>query len=233
MSTTESSANNATEQHLDAADSGSLLPFVLAGAVVVAMLYGGWTWYRVRQFEAAQVRELPASRMRIPLTDFELTERSGQPFRSADMRGKVWVASYFFSSCIGTCLTLNDNIARMNRLPELADVNWVSITCDPDNDTLDVLGQYARKWNADPERWLFCRGDFEYTKGVARGMNLALAMKMHADHAVVIDRTGTIRGLFDATSTYQCERMRKLLAECLDEPPAGESVASEPSANGE
>jgi cytochrome oxidase Cu insertion factor (SCO1/SenC/PrrC family) len=215
-------------------DSGSLLPFVLAGAVLVALLYGGWKWYQVRQFQAAQANELPASRMRIPLTDFELAERSGKPFRSAEMRGKVWVTSYFFSSCIGTCLTLNENIARLNARPELADVTWVSITCDPDNDTLDVLSEYAKKWNADPDRWLFCRGDFEYTKGIARGMNLALAMKMHADHAAVIDKAGKIRGLFDATSRYQCDRMRALLLECLAEPaptggPVKETVAADSS----
>jgi protein SCO1/2 len=204
------------------------LPFVLAGAVSIAMLYGGWTWYRVQRDAAASAEDLPASRLRISLTDFDLTERSGQPFRSAEMRGKVWVASYFFSSCIGTCLTLNENIARMNHRPELADVTWVSITCDPDNDTLDVLSEYAKKWDASPDRWLFCRADFEYTKGVARGMNLALAMKMHADHAAVIDRTGTIRGLFDATSTYQCARMQALLSECLAEPAPGEFGIREP-----
>jgi cytochrome oxidase Cu insertion factor (SCO1/SenC/PrrC family) len=218
MSTAERTPENDPGGAHYSSETGSLLPFVLAGAVVVAMLYGGYKWYQVRQFEAARARELPASTMRIPLTDFELTERSGRPFRSAEMRGKVWVASYFFSSCIGTCLTLNENIARMNRQPDLADVSWVSITCDPDNDTLGVLSEYAKKWNADPNRWLFCRGDFEYTKGVARGMNLALAMKMHADHAAVIDKTGTIRGLFDATSTLQCDRMRALLRECLSEP---------------
>jgi hypothetical protein len=80
-----------------------------------------------------------------------------------------------------------------------------------------VLRDYASRWNADPQRWLFCRGDFEYLKGVALGMKLTLAYKMHADHAVVIDKTGTIRGLFDATSSYECDRMRALLRECLAE----------------
>jgi cytochrome oxidase Cu insertion factor (SCO1/SenC/PrrC family) len=225
MSTAGQSPFHEVQPSTPVADTSSPLPFVLAAAVVIVMLYGGFKWYQVRQFEAAQASELPASRMKIPLIDFELTERSGEPFRSDDMRGKVWVASYFFSSCIGTCLRLNENIARLNARPELADVTWVSITCDPDNDTLQVLDEYSKKWNASPEQWLFCRGDFEYTKEIARGMNLALAMKMHADHAVVIDRSGTIRGFFDATSTYQCDRMRALLRECLDEPASGELTA--------
>lgn len=200
-----------------AADSGSALPFVLAGVVLIAMLYGGWKWWQVRQFEAARANSLPASRVSIPLSEFELTERSGNPFRSADMHGKVWVVNYFFSTCPGTCLTVSRNIARLNRRSDLSEVTWVSITCDPDNDTVEVLQNYAKQWAADPGRWLFCRGDFEYTKGVARGMKIALAMKMHADHAVVIDKTGTIRGMFDATSNFECDRMRTLLRECLAE----------------
>jgi cytochrome oxidase Cu insertion factor (SCO1/SenC/PrrC family) len=226
MNTADRSQTVDAERSDTAADASSPLPFVLAAAVLIAMLYGGYKWYQVRQFEVARANDLPASRLRMPLTNFELTERSGETFRSADMRGKVWVASYFFSSCMGTCQRLNENIARMNARPELADVNWVSITCDPDNDTLPALRDYANKFHADAERWLFCRGDFETTKEIARGMNLALAMKMHADHAVVIDRSGTIRGYFDATSTQQCDRMRVLLGECLAERPTTDPSAA-------
>ena len=92
-----------------------------------------------------------------PLKEFELTERSGKPFRSADMRGRVWVATYFFTTCPGNCIRLNRNIQALHNLPELKDVTWVSITCDPDTDTLEALRKYADHWKADPERWLFCR----------------------------------------------------------------------------
>jgi protein SCO1/2 len=213
------------------AEAGSPLPFVLAGAVLVAMAYGGWKFWQVQGNQSARADYLPAASVSIPLEEFELTERSGRPFHSAELHGKVWVASYFFSSCLGTCLTVNGNIQRLNSRPELQDVTWVSITCDPDNDTLPVLQEYAKHWNADPNRWLFCRGDFDYLKGVARGMKLALAQKMHADHAVVIDKKGVIRGLFDATSRYECDRMRALLVECLAEaPPENKVAAAEPIA---
>ena len=102
-----------------------------------------------------------------PLTEFELTERSGKPFRSADMKGKVWVATYFFTTCPGNCIRLNQNIQLMHNLPELKDVTWVSITCDPDNDTLEALSKYADSLQADPERWLFCRGPISITRSAS------------------------------------------------------------------
>jgi protein SCO1/2 len=105
-------------------------------------------------------------------------------------------------------------------LPDLKDVTWVSITCDPDNDTLEALADYAERWEADPERWLFTRADLDYTKRVAAGMNLQLYRKVHQDYAIVVDKTGKIRGMYDATSKSQCQRLyEKLLELEAEEPP--------------
>lgn len=214
-------------------ESASLLPFAVAGLILVAMAYGGFKWWQVHQFETARASATPAIILGQPLKEFELEERGGEPFRSNDMRGKVWVVSYFFASCIGPCRILNGNIEELNNFPDLADVTWVSITCDPDNDSVGVLKQYAEKYHADPKRWLFCRSDIDYLKRVARGMSLALFIKTHSDHMVVIDRAGKIRGMFDGTSKNECRQLRVLLHECLAEKPPQEgdkpaAIDSEP-----
>jgi cytochrome oxidase Cu insertion factor (SCO1/SenC/PrrC family) len=197
--------------------SGSAVPYFLAMAVVLAMVYGGFKWWQVRQFELERGQAIPASFTGPPLAEFELTERSGKPFRSADMRGRVWVAAYFFSTCPGSCIRLNENIQAMHKRPELKEVTWVSITCDPANDTLKVLRDYANRWQADPQRWLFCRAELDYTERVARGMNLFLSYKGHQDRVVVFDKAGKVRGLFDATSGNECQRLHAMLLKCLDE----------------
>jgi cytochrome oxidase Cu insertion factor (SCO1/SenC/PrrC family) len=207
--------------------AGSALPFFLALLVAFGLAYGGWTLWRVRQFEASRGDAIPD--IGPPLTEFELTERSGKPFRSEEMLGKVWVATYFFTTCPGNCIRLNQNIQHMNALPELKDVTWVSITCDPDTDTLEALSKYADSLKADPDRWLFVRGDLNYTQRVARGMNLYLSRKGHQDYAVVIDKSGKIRGMFDATSLSDSERLKKLLVKCLQEDPPQASTTSRPA----
>lgn len=198
-------------------ESGTALPFVLAAAVVVAMAYGGWKWWQVEQFEARRGQAIRADVVGPPIEDFELTECSGESFRSADMRGRVWVATYFFTTCPGRCIVLNRNIQRLHNLPELNDVTWVSITCDPDTDTLDALRKYADHWQADPERWLFCRAELDYTRRVARGMSLSLSRQGHQDYAVVFDKSGKMRAMFEATSTRECEKLRSKLLELLEE----------------
>jgi cytochrome oxidase Cu insertion factor (SCO1/SenC/PrrC family) len=139
----------------------------------------------------------------------------------------VWVATYFFSTCPGSCIRLNENLQVLHKLPELKDVTWVSITCDPVNDTLETLREYANRWQADPERWLFCRADLEYTQRVARGMNLFLSYKGHQDRVVVLDKSGKIRGMFDATSQSECQRLQAMLVECLKEEPPQEMASAD------
>jgi cytochrome oxidase Cu insertion factor (SCO1/SenC/PrrC family) len=213
----------AGEDHAPEPVASFALPFFLALLLLCGIGYGGWTWWRVQQAEWASAQAIDDP-IGPPLTEFEFTERDGQTFRSADMRGRVWVATYFFTTCPGSCIRLNENIQYMHRLPELKEVTWVSITCDPDNDTPEVLRDYAARWEADPERWLFCRAELDYTQRVARGMNLFLSYKGHQDRVVVIDKTGQIRGLIDATSKTECQRLHTLLVKLLEEAPADASA---------
>jgi protein SCO1/2 len=199
--------------------SSSALPYWLALLVLVGASYGGWKWWQVEQFRARGGTQSGGIVMDgPPLDEFELTECNGQPFRSQDMLGKVWVTTFFFTTCPGACPRLNANIRYLNSLEEIHDVVWVSITVDPDTDTLPVLRTYAEQMQADPERWLFCRGDLDYVQRIGHDiMKLQLGWKGHQDYAVVVDRQGEIRGMFDATSRSQSQRLRTLLLKCLAE----------------
>ena len=207
-------------------EQSSALPFVLAIAVAIGAVYGGFKWWQVQKFEASRGEAMSLAAVGPPLTEFELAERNGDTFRSADMRGKVWVVTYFYASCPGQCIRLNQNIKLLHNLPELKDVTWVSITCDPDNDTLAVLRDYADRWQADPKRWLFCRADLPYIKRIGMGMNLDIYRQSHKDYAVVIDKAGKIRGMYDGTSRADCERLDTRLQECLEEAAPHDVVSS-------
>jgi protein SCO1/2 len=196
--------------------NNSTIPYWLTFAVLVAALYGGFKWYQVEQSRAG----VATSEISLPpLEEFELTASSGAPFRSGEMQGKVWVATFFFSTCPGSCARLNANIKYLSSMPETEGVTWVSISVDPQTDTLPVLEAYAKRFNADPQRWLFCRhDDFDYIKRVADDvLRVGATYKGHADYAVVVDKNGEIAGMFNATSTQESARgvetIKKLLAE--------------------
>ncbi len=193
------------------------LPYWLSLMVVLAASYMGWKWYQVQQFEAGRAAG-GIEMVGPPLEEFELPERNGQTFRSADMQGKIWVTTFFFSTCPGPCARLNERIKYMHNQKDLQDVTWVSITVDPKADTLEVLREYADKFSADPERWLFCRGDLKYIKRVGKDiMKLPVTWKGHNEVGVVIDRAGEVRGMYDLTSISQSKKLELLLKKCLAE----------------
>jgi len=65
---------------------------------------------------------------------FELIDQDGQSFDSDELKGKVWVASFFFTNCPGTCWRLNQAVANLQTETDES-VRLISITCDPKNDT--------------------------------------------------------------------------------------------------
>ncbi len=202
--------NNSTQNH-------TTLPYWLSLMVLLAASYMGWKWYQVQQFEANRSAggiEMAGP----PLEEFELPERNGKTFRSADMKGKIWVTTFFFSTCPGPCARLNERIKYMHNQEDLQEVTWVSITVDPKADTLEVLQAYADKFSADPERWLFCRGDLKYIKRVGKDiLKLPVTWQGHNESAVVIDREGKVRGMYDMTSISQSKKLELLLKKCLAE----------------
>ena len=105
---------------------------------------------------AAQ-RAMPDS----PVASFNLTDQDGNEFDSASLDGKVWVASFFFTNCPAICWRMNQALAAWQHLNPDADVHFVSITCDPDNDTPEALKKYAEHFKADPARWTFLTGDMD------------------------------------------------------------------------
>ena len=196
----------------------SRLPYWIAFAIAMTSLYAAAKWWQLENRARDNRSAGGVVTKGPPLTSFELEANNGQPFRSQDMLGKVWAVSFFFTSCPGSCTRLNKNIQHLHNLEELRDITWVSISVDPDTDDLATLNAYAERFQADPARWLFCRGKLDYIRRIGSElMKVHVSYKGHQDYVVVIDREGKTRGMFNATSRMQSQKLRDLLLECLSE----------------
>lgn len=194
-------------------------PYLLVVVVLGLGCYLGVRWWQVESRLETHAEAIAAAEVGPPLKDFELVERSGEPFRSVELRGQVWVASYFFTTCPGACVQLNQRIRQLHNQDDLRDVTWVSITCDPETDSLDALRQYADHYQADPQRWLFCRGDLDDIKQIAFGMGVEVYRKSHKTFVVVVDKRGDVRGVYDAVGDKRdLERLQRRLKQLLAEP---------------
>ena len=154
--------------------------------------------------------------------DFSLTERSGQPFGLTDLRSKIWVADFIFTNCAGTCpimTTAMTDIQKMALAENFDDIKLVSITVDPEHDSLEVLNRFADGYGALKDRWYFLTGDGAAIQQLAnQGFLLSAAAStggsaeepiIHSNRFVLVDRQGRIRGYYDGTDEESVKLLLK------------------------
>ena len=152
--------------------------------------------------------------------DFALVERSGRPVSAQDLRGRVWIADFFYTKCKDTCPLQSRAMAALQAdLKAYGDLRSVSITVDPLTDSAALLSQYAERYGAHPERWLFLTGEpKEIRRIVQEGFRLSAApvdgetpdpVVFHSARFVLVDRNGEIRGYYDSNDPRALKRLRE------------------------
>jgi len=148
------------------------------------------------------VNQANRSRSRIPvwgqLSDFEFTAAyTGQPFGLDQMKGKLNVVDFIFTSCKSACPIMAVNMAELYDLYKGSDkVQFVSISVDPERDTLEALLEYGRKLGVDDDRWVFLRAPIEQVVELCEKqfMLAADALPMgHTTKFILVDQYGQIR----------------------------------------
>lgn len=155
------------------------------------------------------------------ITDFELTNQTGSKTSLNDMKGKVWVADFIFTSCSGICPDMTKNLATVQHaFVDEPDVRFVSISVDPDKDTPEVLAAFAEKFGADPERWNFLTGPKDYIKEISyQGFMIGSGevMTNHSDKFILVDHQGDIRGFYTGTDMEDVARMNEDIRTLLND----------------
>jgi protein SCO1/2 len=152
--------------------------------------------------------------------EFSLIDKNGEPVTLADLKGHVWVANFFFTSCpTGQCPAMNSRMAKIQRaLPERADAKLVSITVDPSNDSPAVLTEYAKTFHARDDRWIFLTGDKEAIIRLSKEGFKLPAGEDPNDHSLrlaLVDRDGRIRGYYNSTDDKSVAELQERLNELL------------------
>lgn len=99
---------------------------------------------------------------------FELTDQDGAPFGTEALRGRVWIASFLFTSCASSCPTLAAQLANVSErlAPHGERARIVSLTVDPEVDTPERLRAFGERFGADFSRWTFLTGAPETVRAV-------------------------------------------------------------------
>jgi protein SCO1/2 len=161
-----------------------------------------------------------------PVRHFELTDSQGRPFTPEQLRGKVWVAHFFFTTCTQGCSqtteTMKELQDRYRSHPHLA---LVSISVNPQNDSAEVLQDYARRLDFVPDQWFFVRGpEKEVHEIVEKGFYQGAARNekpepgreiIHSFALVLVDHEGRLVGYVDGKDAANRPALEDRIEELL------------------
>jgi len=150
---------------------------------------------------------------------FQYINQDSVMIRSSQMKGKVWIANFFFTSCPSICPPMTSQMKRLNILT--SDINeylqFMSFSIDPETDQPAKLREYIKLNGIQAKNWYFFTGNEAKTHelGVKNFMVHAEATDMapggfaHSDGLVLVDREGYVRGIYHGTITSEVDQLNK------------------------
>ena len=136
-----------------------------------------------------------------PAPQFALTTCQGEPFAFPGHRDHVTAVTFIYATCRDSCPVLAAKLVALQRKlgGEFGSrVRFVAITVDPENDTPEVLRDYARAIGADPGGWTFLSGSPAEIGRIVRefGAFSRRNARGDVDHLYItslVDRHGSMR----------------------------------------
>jgi len=150
--------------------------------------------------------------------DFSLVSQSGAPLTRADLIGKVHVASFLFTRCAGICPAMVSQLSKVQAAVSGRNAMLVSYSVTPQEDTPESLAAFGALRGIDPHRWKLVTGDAEQIYELARAsyfaddgrLQVGTAVSeqfLHTEKALLIDREGRLRGVYNATLAHDIEKL--------------------------
>jgi protein SCO1/2 len=203
--------------------------FMVLGLAVVGLgvVLGTTLWLRLgphTQLGTGSVDSADELNQYGSVPDFTLTERNGSSVDLTQLRGKIWIADFIYTTCTDTCPLQTAMMARLQQeYAGTPEVQFVSFTVDPERDTPQALSRYADKHQADPSRWYFLTGQRDrIIRLIQQGFHLAVAsapveaglggMIPHSPRFVLVDKEARIRGYYDSRDLEAFLRLKNHIA---------------------
>jgi protein SCO1 len=157
------------------------------------------------------------------IPDWKLTDENGKDFAGSSLKGKIYVADFFFTRCGSICPKMSAELTRVQDVFSQEDaVQLASFSVDPTHDTPEVLREYAKKYDAKSGKWHFLTGTKMqiyplavkgYYVPVADASEYDKAVKtpdetfIHSERLILVDKEGHIRGFYDGTNKKDVDKL--------------------------
>ena len=152
--------------------------------------------------------------------NFSFLNQDGKVVTQQDVKGKVFVAEYFFTTCGTICPIMNVQMQRVHKVYQgNKNVRILSFTVDPKVDTVAQMKRYAVAHGADAKSWFFLTGTQEKLYELARKSFFVLKPAetenqgdvgsdfIHTNNFVLVDKEMRIRGYYDGTNPKEVDEL--------------------------
>jgi protein SCO1/2 len=160
------------------------------------------------------------------IPNFTYLNQDSIQITSSAMKGKVWIADFFFTSCPSICPKMTSQMKRLSILTKDLEkhIQFISFSINPSYDGPSKLRAYRKHYGITAKNWQFLTGDEEATHALGVDYFQVFANKdiesaggyAHSPAFVLVDKEGYVRGVYIGTDTKQVDLLqkdvRKLLA---------------------
>lgn len=141
--------------------------------------------------------------------DFSFENVDNTTVTLEDTKGKVRLFYFFFTSCPDVCPVTTFMLTQVqNKLKEEGvfnkDIEFVSISFDPEVDSVEKIKEFGDKFKVDYNGWYFLRGEKQTVWDLAEKSFKIMILGdkegnySHANFIALVDRDNQVRNLYNA-----------------------------------
>jgi len=135
-----------------------------------------------------------------PISYFSYVDQDNKTFTVNNLKNKVSVIDFFFTSCEGPCPAMNRYMKELvEKFSNKEDLQFASFSVDPSNDSRDVIREYINSGYLNYRNWFFLETDKSINNLLENGFKLSGEglPGMHSTKFILTDTNGYIIGYYN------------------------------------
>lgn len=151
------------------------------------------------------------------INDFSFLDQDSILISQKDIKGKIHIANFIFTTCGSICPKMTTNLKIVNdSLKNHSDIVLLSYSVTPWIDTPSVLKKYKARNEITNPNWHFLTGSKNDIYSLARksyfaeediGFSKDSTEFLHTEHFILVDKTKRIRGIYNGTLALEMQQM--------------------------
>jgi len=183
-------------------------------------------WYIKNTIEDKPLRTLPYFGQKNSIKKGDTVFHKVKPFcfinqynqnvTEESVKNKIYVTDFFFTTCQSICPIMSTQLERVyTQFSTNNEVMILSHTVSPEEDSVNILKQYAALHGVKDKRWLFLTGEKKQLYDMARHaylLNNEYGLGdaddfIHTQNFALVDKEKHLRGFYDGTDSADVTRL--------------------------